>query len=308
MPTVVITGADGFIGTHLTKHLSANGYEVYAQVLKDSLTKTRLDNIPNVHIVEGELHCFEQFIDRLPNAPLAFLHFAWAGVTPEQRTDLTVQMHNVTLSADAVRLAAKLNAKKFISPGSTMEYIYCGRPICKDAIPSPLNAYGVAKIAARYACEVLCKELGIEFIYTVISGIYSEDRKDSNVIFYTIDQLLRKEKPSLTRLEQLWDYVHIDDVVNAYRLIIEKGKPDGFYTIGHGDNCPLSDYIYKIRDLIDPSLPLGIGEVPYTNDKMPCSCVDLKAIYEDTGFIPEVSFEDGISRVITAIKNQSLGG
>lgn len=308
MQTVVITGADGFIGTHLTKHLISNGYEVYGQVMKDSPTRSRLDGLKNVHIVEGELECFENLVAALPQKPSSFVHLAWAGVTPDQRTDLSTQMYNVTLSTAAVKLAAMIDAQKFIFPGSTMEYIYYGKPINKEATPSPLNAYGEAKIAAKDICRALCKELGVPFIYTVISGIYSEERKDNNVIYYTINQLLRKEKPALTKLEQLWDYVHIDDVVYAYRLVIEKGKADAFYTIGHGDNWPLSNYICKIRDIIDPLLPLGIGEVPYKNNNMPCSCVDLSAIYEDTGFVPQISFEDGISKVIAAVKNQIAEG
>lgn len=308
MQTVVITGADGFIGTHLTKHLIANGYEVYAQVIENSPTKFRLEGLENVHIVEGNLEQYSLLSPRLPQCPVAFLHLAWAGVSPELRADLSAQMYNVTLSAAAVRLAAEIKAQKFIFPGSTMEYVYHGKPIDKDAVPSPLNAYGVAKISARYACSVLCKELAIPFIYTVISGIYSEDRADNNVIYYTIDRLLRKEKPSLTKLEQLWDYVHIDDVVHAYRLVIEKGKSGAVYAIGHGDNWPLSNYIYKIRNLIDPQLPLGIGDVPYANNEMPCSCVDLRAIYEDTGFVPQIPFEEGISKVIAAVKKQRIGG
>ena len=219
-----------------------------------------------------------------------------------------MQLQNVEMSANVVRLAAETGADRIICPGSTMEYIYYGKPLNENAIPSPLNAYGAAKIAARYACAVLSTELNLPFIYTVISGIYSEDRNDNNVIYYTISKLLHGERPSLTKLEQLWDYVHIDDVVYGLRLIAEQGKPGAFYALGHGDNWPLSNYIFKIRDVIDPNLPLGIGDIPYTNNEMPCSCVDLGPIYEDTGFVPQVSFEEGIKRVISEVRKREFGG
>ena len=172
--------------------------------------------------------------------------------------------------------------------------------------PSPQNAYGAAKVAARFLCESLCKELKIPYIYAVATGIYASDRRDDNVIYYTISKLLKREKPSLTKLEQLWDYVHIDDAVEALYLISTKGKDGAFYSIGHGDNWALANYIYKIRDIIDPSLPLGIGEVPYKGRSgvLPCSCVDLTDLCHDTGFVPRVSFEEGITRVIEAVKNQ----
>lgn len=304
MRSIVISGGDGFIGSHLTKYLIRNGYEVYALIMKNSSIRSRIENLEHVTIIEGDLKAYDQLAEKLPNEPEAFFHFAWIGVTPDQRNDFVSQMENIELSTCAVRLAAKIGAKKFIFPGSTMEYIHYGKPIDQNAIPSPPNAYGVAKISARYACSILCGELNLPFIYTVISGIYSEDRNDNNVIYYSIDKLLHGEKPSLTKLEQLWDYVHIDDVVRGLQMIVEKGKPNAFYALGHGDNWPLYNYIYKIRDIIDPSLPLGIGEVAYTGDKMPCSCVNLDPIREDTGFVPEIPFETGIKRVIEQVRDR----
>ena len=108
-------------------------------------------------------------------------------------------MQNVELSVNTVKLASAIKAQKFVFPGSTMEYVYYGKPLDQNAVPSPLNAYGVAKISARYACSVLCREMDLSFVYVVISSIYSEDRNDNNVIYYTISRLLRREKPSLTR-------------------------------------------------------------------------------------------------------------
>lgn len=309
MNSIVITGGDGFIGIHLTKYLIKLGYEVFAIVLPESKSKKKVDGLQNVHVIEGKINKFKDMISSLPNSPLAFFHFAWAGVTPDQRNDFVYQMQNIELSTNAVRLAAAIKAEKFIFPGSTMEYIYYGKPLNKNAIPSPLNAYGVAKISARYACSVLCKDLEVPFIYTVISSIYSEDRNDNNVIYYTISKLLHRERPSLTKLEQLWDYIHIDDVVYGLELIAKKGKANAFYALGHGDNWPLFNYIYKIRELIDPNLPLGIGDLPYVRDgEMPCSCVDLEIIHKHTGFKPKISFEDGVSRMIEKVKKREFEG
>ncbi len=307
MRSIVITGGDGFIGTHLTKYLIEKGYEVYAVVLPESRTKQRLLGFDHVHLVEGRIDNYREMLPDLPYAPAAFFHLAWEGVTPDLRNDIIYQMKNIELSVNAVNLASEIAAGSFIFPGSTMEYIHYGKPIDKDAIPTPSNAYGAAKVSCRYTCSVLCKDLGVPFIYSVISGIYSEDRNDDNVIYYTISKLLHRERPSLTKLEQLWDYIHIDDVVYGLCLLAEKGKSDTFYALGHGDNCPLYEYIYKIRDLIDPGLPLGIGDIPYSHNIIPCSCVNLDTIYRDTGFVPRISFEDGIARVIAEVRKKELG-
>lgn len=301
MKAVVITGADGFIGHHLVQYMTAQGYTVYAIVIEESPTRNRLDGLENVHVVIGSGKDYPTLAGQLPQNPTAFVHLAWAGVSPGERNSTAVQMGNIDLCLSAVRLAAQIGAERFVLPGSTTEYTDCGMEINERACPSPQNAYGAAKVASRYLCAALCEELKLPYVYTVITGIYAADRTDNNVIFYAISSLLKGEKPSFTALEQLWDYVHIDDVIRALFLIATRGRDKAFYTIGHGDNWPLCNYIYQIRDLIDPDLPLGIGEIPYKDGCRPSSCVDLTSLREDTGFEPQVPFHEGIREVIRRV-------
>lgn len=301
---IVITGADGFIGSHLSKYLAREEDEVYAIVIPKSPIKDRITNVAGIHIIEGDMNSYETLVEHLPKNPDAFIHFAWAGVAPEDRKSIEVQKSNLDLTMNAIKLAATIESAKFVFPGSTFEYIYSEKIINRYTTPSPQDAYGATKVAARYYSSMLCNQLNVPFVYAVISGIYAADRIDNNVINYSITKLLYREKPSVTKLEQLWDYVHIDDVIHALDLIIDSGKNGGFYVIGHGDNMPLANYIYLIRDLINPELPLGIGDVPYTSDKMPMSCVDLTEIHEDTGFVPQISFEKGIVDVIEKIRER----
>lgn len=299
---VVVTGADGFIGSHLVKSFADRGVTVYAIIMENSPIRSRIEGIDNVVILEGNLENWEMFCEGLPTAPMAFFHLAWAGVSPEARNSVEIQMCNLNLCLNAARLAHKIGAQRFILPGSTSEYTDCGHPINEMSRPSPQNAYGAVKVSSRYLCQALCEELGLAYIYVVITGIYSEDRMDNNIIYYAISSFLEGKRPSFTKLEQMWDYVHIDDVLRALNLIAQKGQANRFYVIGHGDNWPLSNYIYQIRDAIDPNLPMGIGEIPYKNNKMPSSCVDLTALQEDTGFEPQIPFEEGILKVIAKVK------
>lgn len=306
MKSVVITGADGFVGHHLVRYMVEQGYTVYAIVIPESPTRNRLDDLENVHVVIGGGADYAALTRQLPQNPIAFVHLAWAGVSPEGRNSTAVQMVNIDLTLSAVRLAAAIGAERFVFPGSTTEYTDCGMTINEKACPSPQNAYGAAKVACRYLCAALCEELKLSYIYAVITGIYAADRTDNNVIFYAISTLLKGEKPSFTALEQLWDYVHIDDVIRALFLIAIKGKDKAFYAIGHGDNWPLYNYIYTIRDIIDPTLPLGIGEVPYKDGCLTSSCVDLTRLKEDTGFEPSIPFDEGIREVVRRVSENMI--
>ncbi|HBV82474.1 MAG TPA: hypothetical protein DEB74_06700 [Lachnospiraceae bacterium] len=301
MKKALVTGADGFIGKHLVNTLLKNSIEVCAIVYPgNNIYKDCTNDLLQVKCLD--LNQVLNHVQEFPTDIDVMYHFAWIGVRPELRNDLDMQIINVNMTLDCMKLAMTIGIKKVVFPGSTNEYLYYGKPLNKDAVPSPNNAYGATKIALRYLCSDYAIRNNIDFVYTIIAGIYAADRRDSNVIFYTIDKLLKREKPSLTKLEQLWDYVYIDDVVLALIAVGKRGKGNAVYAIGHGDNWELSNYIRIIHQKIDPSLPLGIGEVPYSSDKLPCSCIDLTDIERDTGFKPQVDFEEGITRVINKIQ------
>lgn len=302
MEKVLITGADGFIGHNLVEKLLGEGKEVYAIVYPGhNIYENKF--VKNLRVKSMDINQIMNYKNEFPHGEIdTMYHLAWTGVQPELRNDLDVQLMNINMTLDCMKFAKAIGIKKVIFPGSTNEYLYYGKPINKDAVPSPNNAYGATKIALRYLCSDYASRNDIQFIYTIITGIYAADRRDNNVIFYTIDKLLKKEKPSLTKLEQLWDYVYIDDVMEALFLIGEKGKDGAVYAIGHGDNWALSNYIRIIHEEIDVSLPLGIGDIPYANDRLPGSCIDLTDIKRDTGFVPKVDFKEGIARVINKIK------
>ena len=304
MGSVIISGGTGFIGRHLIQRFVEQNVPVYVMAEPGRGAKNRVVSHPLVHVVECSMDHWSDAIDALPSGADAFICLAWSGVSPEQRNSSSEQLPNIGRTLDSLRLAAAVKAQRFILPGSTTEYADSDGPINGKTCPSPQSMYGATKIATRYLCSAVAEELDIPFIYAVITGIYSADRKDNNVIYYAIKKLLCKERPSFSKLEQKWDYVHIDDAVNALYLIATKGKSGAFYTIGHGDNCPLSEYIFKIRDLIDPDAELGIGDIPYKKGIIPSSCVDLTALREDTGFIPQVSFEEGIKSVIDQVAKE----
>lgn len=303
MKTAIVTGANGFIGTNLIKRLTQEGIYVYAFINESELLKENLSKNPKVNVLRCNLEKSSKNQFDFPDNADVMYHLAWKGVKPDERKNFELQLKNLNLTLNVLKIAKEKKIKRFIMPGSTNEYLYSGEAINAKTIPSPRDAYGSVKVALRYLAKQYAAENKIEFIYTIITGIYSEQRKDNNVISYTIDKLLKNESPSLTKLEQYWDYVHIDDVCEALYLIGKKGKNGRLYAIGHGDNWPLKKYIEIISKKINKNIHLGIGDIPYSSPELPMSCIDLTDLKNDTGFKPKISFEEGISRMISNWNN-----
>ena len=132
----------------------------------------------------------------------------------------------------------------------------------------------------------------------VLPSTFGEGRRDDNIITYTITTLLKGQKPQYGMLTQMWDFLYVKEVVRALRLIGEQGCEGKTYGVGSGVFRQLKDYIIKIRDIIDPNLELGIGEIPSLSDKAFSSCVNIYDLAKDTGFEPQITFEEGIRRTI----------
>ena len=68
--------------------------------------------------------------------------------------------------------------------------------------------------------------------------------------------------------------------------------------LGSGESRPLYEYIYELRDAIDPNLPLGIGEIPYGPLQVMNLQADICELAKDTGFAPVYTFEKGIRETV----------
>lgn len=293
----VVSGASGYIGKKLCAYLATNNITVYAI----SRNKNLKFYDKNIDVIYGELSNYENLLRYLPEEVDVFFHLAWIGAVTSERNDMFKQLPNIELSISAFKLSKALKCKKLIFPGSPLEYQDGNEIIDENAVPAPHNSYGAVKVSCRYILKDLCETEGIDFIYVMLSSVYGPERYQG-IISYTIDTLLQKKIPHFTKLEQYWDYVYIDDVVYGLYLIMQHGKVNRFYCLGAGDNIKLVKYIKIISDLIDPSIPLGIGDIEYKNDIVPNAKVDLTNIFKDTGYRPLVRFEDGIRKIINSRK------
>lgn len=305
MKKVVVTGANGFVGSRFVKELINKGIEVLAIIRNEKSNIDTIAGLPKVRIVYCDLLDFQTLEEKIPDRDIdAFYHLAWAGVSADEKNDFTIQYENIRFTVNALTAANRLNCKLFIGTGTVAEYVYCDQPMNESFAPSPTDIYGAAKVSSKVFCKVIANQLGQSMIWTILPSIYGEGREDKNILTYAIQTFLRNEKPSFTKLEQMWDFLYIDDLVEALYLIGVKGKKGETYGIGSGVFRTMRYYVETIRDLINRDLPIGIGDIPYVDDRIPSSCVDISKLSADTEFSPTYTFQQGITRTIQWYKTR----
>lgn len=302
MERAIITGPTGAIGIALIQELIQKKVNVVAVCHKGSKRIARIPKSEFVKVVECNLEDLNKLPDIINDKCDVFYHFAWACTVGDSRNNTDAQVKNIQYTLEAVEAAAKLGCKKFIGAGSQAEY---GRyeGYLNSLVPTfPENGYGIAKLCAGQMSRIRCMQLSIEHIWTRVLSVYGPYDGENTMVMSIIKQLLEKKCPSCTKGEQIWDYLYSKDAGKAFYLLGEKGISGKVYCVGNGQGKPLSEYIETIRNAIDKALPIGLGNIPYGDKQVMHLCADISELTNDTGFIPEYSFEEGILETIAWVK------
>ena len=305
MRTAVVTGANGFVGSALVRELSRNGVAVTAVVRDESGNVTSLADLPGVQIV----CCSMERLGRLPELvraqPEIFYHLAWSGASGGARGDCRRQLKNVEWTVDAVDAAGAMGCRRFVGVGSSAEVDAWGA--LDDAAPGPAGNYGAAKIAAHYMSKMECGRLGIEHVWGRLANTYGPGDKSANFINSTI-AMLRSGKPAdFTACEQRYDFVHVRDAAQGLYWIGASGKSDQTYYIGSTRPGKLKDFVYMIRDVVNPAAVLNFGALPFQGASQEEGAFDCSRLIADTGYSPQVLFTEGI-RETAGVKEEFLEG
>lgn len=306
MENVVITGPTGAIGTALIEELIRHKIRVLAVCRKGSKRITRIPQSPLVKVLECSLESLLELPNMVSEQYDTFYHFAWDGTFGNSRNNMQGQVNNIKYTLDAVEAAERLGCKTFVGAGSQAEYGRVEGLLRADTPAFPENGYGMAKLCAGQMSRGLCEQKGIRHIWTRILSIYGPFDGENTMIMSVIRDLENGVSPSLTKGEQQWDYLYSKDAGKAMRLLGEKGKDQRTYCIGSGQARPLLEYVKILHENCNPQIPLGIGERHYAPKQVMYLCADIQALKEDTGFVTDYSFEEGIRETISWYRDARL--
>lgn len=302
MKNVIITGPTGAIGVALIENLISNKINVTAVCREGSSRIKNIPSSPYVKVIECNLDKLSTLENMLLNDYDVFFHMGWESTFGDNRNNVCIQTRNIQYTLDAVELASKLGCRKFIGAGSQAEYGRSKESLSATTPTNPESAYGIAKLCAGQLSRIRCQQLGLEHIWVRILSVYGPCDGSNTMISFIIKTLLRQEKPSCTKGEQMWDYIYSKDAAKALVLLAKKGVNGKVYCLGSGQAVPLKNYMLSIRDRINPEIEIGLGEVPYGSQQVMYLCADISDLTKDTGFVPSITFEEGIEETIEWMK------
>lgn len=303
MDSVIISGADGFLGSYTVKYFLEQGVKVLA--LSRAEKPVRLTAHENMTYMQCDVTNTLDMFARVPHDKYdTFIHFAWAASAGKGRMDYRLQMQNAINTVECMKAAKLLGCQRFVCAGSIMEKEVEAVINDQGSHPGMGYIYGMGKMIAHSMCKAVASDIGIELVWPMITNAYGVGELSPRMVNTTLRKIINHEPLQFTAATQNYDFVYVTDVARAFYLIAQNGKPFHEYMIGSGNARPLKEFLLEMQEGLAPDQKCLFGDIPFTGKNMPLSTFDTKETEEDCGFKAEVSFAEGTRMTMEWLKEQ----
>ncbi len=300
----VVTGAAGFIGSHVAESLIRDGHEVvgvdcftdyYARATKERNLGCLRDEV-RFRLVEGAL----QDLDLGPileGAGQVFHLAAQAGVRASWGREFAYYTeHNVLATPRLLEAALAAHTPRLVYASSSSVYGDAeSLPLREDAACRPLSPYGVTKLAAEHLVRLYERNYGLATVSLRFFTVYGP-RQRPDMAFNRFLTAARDGR-ALTVYgdgQQTRDFTFVDDIVAATRAAALSGRPGCVYNVGGGVRVALLDVLRLIEQVTGRSLKIE-RDAAQKGD-MRDTFADTSAAAHDLGFRSQVPLAEGLAR------------
>lgn len=298
MKSAIVTGATGFIGTHICNELLENDIRVTGLARKGSENIKRLQDVNLVWCGMDDYDSFEgEHAD-------TFYHLAWEGATGTGRDDEELQAKNIIRTVQALKAAKRVGCRRFVALGTVYENLV--PQILTDTRHRKPDFYLLSKQSAHYMCLKLASKLDIEFVWATIFQPIGRYIKKDQVMAYAISGLLNGKPPEFGPAMEPYDITAVEDIAYGLRLLGECRLSRNEYYIGSGSPMSMKEYLKRARDILNVDTELKIGTRPDDGLRFSYDWYDISAIQEDTGYAARVGYDRAVVNVAEWIKSGEL--
>ena len=289
----------------MLRELLSRQHSVHLLLRPCSDTWRITESLGGVTICWGDMCDEASVVSALQTAcPDAVCHLAWRGVGNRNR-NASWQIENAAATLALMSAAADAECRHFVALGSQAEYGPIDEMVDEERPPNPTTLYGAAKLSAWIHGRIVCSQAHMRLTWLRLFSLYGPMDNPGWLIPSVIAQLLRGERPALTAGEQKWDYLHVDDAARALCEVLVSKSTEGVYNLGSGTAVRLQEIVATVRALIDPSTPLGWGEIPYAADQIMHLEANIAKLTAATCWRPAVTLREGLEKTVDWYRQQS---
>lgn len=326
--SVFVTGADGFVGSHLTEQLVEYGANVHVFVratssgelrnirhLRDEITVHRGD-LRDKHSVERAMQHLTEYSDSIVFHLAAQAHVGESWERPYETVDTNV---TGTLNLLQTVVDLDLDISKFDTAGTSEEYGNVdyqmedkheydddGRVLLSERSPvNPTSIYATSKLAADFLTMNYHDAYGLPGVTTRMFNNYGPRQNPRYITGTIITQALERDIVELGNLNPKRDMCFVSDGVRGHMHVALEGNPGEEYVYGYGENISMRDWADLLLEVGSDEGYWDDPEIVQREDRYRPGDSDVEELLvgyeklnEKTGWEPEVSWRKGAKQTI----------
>lgn len=293
-----MTGAAGFLGSHLVPRLIEAGAEVCALDQPNARGWSRLERQSLAATLRTDVRALaEPTHDRLLGDIDAIFHLAAVGVVGETGDVRELATGNIDGTLAGLLAAQRLRSR-FLYCGSCFEY-GAGARWTEQALPAPTTEYGAAKAGGWLLANAFARRTGVEVVSLRPFTMYGPMEPPSRLVPSVVRHALAGRPIDLTPGEQTRDFVYVEDVADAFVVAATTDAAvGGTFNICTGTAVSVRDVVLKVLECTQSRTEARFGALAYRSSELPTLSGDPTHAAQVLGWRAGVSLGEGLARTI----------
>lgn len=300
--TIVITGANGFVGSALCEQFNEKKVNVYAIVRNKMSDVSRIESLEYVKIIYCDLSEIKSLLFKIKSNCDLFYHLAWEGAGGDLRSNYEVQLSNVKYSCDCIDVAKELNCKKILFSGTVSENII--DDVLESTVAQTNFIYGICKKTTLNLIHVLCKQKDLPYVWMRLANVYGENSNNGNIVEYTLKNFSENKVPDFSSGNQIYDMIYIKDLTKAMYLLGKSNLKNNIYYIGSGNPMKLKEYLLKMAEIYGNGARVNLGVRKDDGINYKKDWYSILELTEHTGYVSDYSFTKGLIETLKSLKEE----
>ena len=307
---VLVTGAAGFIGSHLVRRLVAEGHQVVGLDDLSTGSTDALGDVPEVRFVEGDV-CDLALVQRLAQGCASIFHqAALRSVQLSIHEPVRTTRTNVLGTLNVLLAAERADATVVCASSSSVYGEQEHYPVREEATPDPRSPYASSKLAGEAYCRAMWRSAGVRVVALRYFNVFGPGQDPASeyaaVIPRFVTACLGGDRPVIDGDgEQGRDFTYVDDAATA-NLLAARAPEEAFgrvFNVG-GGRPPISilELLARVAAICEVE-PDPVHAPPRPGD-IRSSHADLSRSTAVLGYRPDVSIDDGLRRTVTSFRER----
>jgi nucleoside-diphosphate-sugar epimerase len=300
MSRVLVTGGSGFIGAVLVRRLLADGHEVHV-LLRRQHSPWRLDGVRDgLHPHEADVDDAQSLAAAVASARADHVfHLAAYGAYPSQADPHRAARTNLLGTVDLLEACAERGFESFVHAGTSSEYGPKDHAPGEDEMVDPISAYATTKAAATLYCQYVGKRDGSRVVTLRLYSAYGPFEEPTRLFPALILAGLEGRLPPLAHPDLAHDYVHVDDICDAFISASLRAPSGGaIYNVASGTQTTLRNVVDVARRTLGIRAEPAWGSFPDRPWDRSVWVGNAGKIRQELGWVPRLALAEGFRSTV----------